>query len=213
MSGIKMGVEKFLLVLVILIACVGTSRSQIGPHRVFVKHIVIDAEQDPRFIWAIANSAVPWGGLTTQNDLDCLKANLGDTGVFSKVALRLHKLDDPDAYELVVSLVFKRTIPTYKIENIEVANLVGVDIDALNREIHAQRMVNTVLSLRTADYAILEDRLRELIRKHTKQDQSVRPIFSLRVDKGDKVQVFVTERPTGPCIISARQPKGTARLP
>lgn len=206
MDGVEMRLKRLLLILFILIGCAGAGFSQIGSHPVFVKHIVIEAEHDPRFIWSIANATVPWEGLTTQSDVDCLKTKLTDTGVFATVAMRLHKLTEPDAFELVISLAFKRATPSYEIEDIQVKKLAGVDVDAVNRDIRDQQIVGTVLSLRTDDYATFEDRLRKLIQKHTEQDQNVSPSFRLEVSKDVKLRLFITEQPAGPCVISAKHP-------
>jgi len=120
------------LIAIILVGFVSSSSSQ-APTSVFVKHIVINAEYDPRFVWSMANSAIPWNGLTSPTDIECLKNELRETRLFSKIETRLNKPTDSETYELVVSLSYKLSSPRYEVGAIDVTNLQGVDVIRLQQ--------------------------------------------------------------------------------
>ena len=177
------------------VCCVASVYSQTPSDPVFIKHIVIDANHTPRFIWSIANSAIPWNGLSTQADVECLKNNLRETGLFSSIETQLNKLTEPEAYEIVVSLQYRLSSLRYEVEAIDVSGLDGVDSRRLQESISKSRLIGSTLSLQTADYAVFEDGLRELIRKYSGHKNQP-PIFRVSVDSNEKLKVTVSSKQT-----------------
>jgi len=172
-----------------------TILGQSNPERFFVKHIVLETDPNPRFVWAIANMIIPWEGDSSNGDVSCLKKELIKTGLFSGIESRLQKLKESDGYDLILTIQYKSPDPVYKLSKIDVFGIEGVDHIKFNDLLASERILGKPLSLKTADYAIFEDKLFDLLKKsigdETKREWSQLPWVQLKLNPNKELEVTV----------------------
>jgi hypothetical protein len=198
----------------IWIVTVAAVYGQTNPESFFVKHIVFDAEYTPRFLWAIANGIIPWQGDTTDDDVACLKRELMKTGLFKRIGARLNKLGESEGYDLILTIEYKSTEPVYKLRKLEVSGVNGVDNAKFSNLIASEHLVETTVSLKTADYALFADRIFELLKKsipdETKREWSKPPWIQIRLNGDRELEVTVLPDFTG-CSDAAKENRRQSR--
>ncbi len=186
-----------LVLIIVALTALGLFReecmSQTKKESVFVKYVVLDTEFDARFIWSIANAAIPWDRKTTVNDIQCATKEFQKTGLFEGVATHLSKIDSEAAFELIISLKFRDKDPVYKVGQINLDKLEGVNIAKLRSAIDKSGLLGSEISLKPPSYAAFEDRLREMVNESAEPDGdrslSVNPVFNLSLS--DRHQLVI----------------------
>jgi hypothetical protein len=190
-----------LLGITVLILFPLNCKSQANMGGIFVKHVVIDAAYDPRFIWSIANSAIPWDKKTTQGDIRCATAELRKTGLFKEVVTSLKKVQDPDALELIFRLTYRDRDLKYRIDRISVEKMEGVNLTKLRLLMKEQKIVGTEISLKTENYNVFEDRLLEIVKQSIEANDErkvfANPLFLLSLNANKRLSIRIAAQYSG----------------
>ncbi|MFN6964752.1 MAG: hypothetical protein ACK4S4_13430 [Pyrinomonadaceae bacterium] len=189
---------KLKVILIALLLCAGQSLvawAQTDSRSFIVRHVVLETDPNPRFIRRIAEMGIPWSQVATRDDVNCIKERLKDTGLFRGISSRLHKLKDSNGYELVLTIEFESANPVYKLKKAEVEDLEGVDNATLTNLLVSEGLMGQPLSLKTADYAVFEERLLELLRKSIADDEQREwrklPWLDLRLDTNKELEIRI----------------------
>jgi hypothetical protein len=189
---------KLKTLLIVFLLCVGettTVRSQADPQRFLVKHVVLEADPNPRFVRRVAEIGIPWSRVTTKNDVDCIKDQLMKTGVFRRIDSRLYQLKESGGYELILTIEYESPNPVYKLGKIDVVGVEGIDYVLFKKLLTSARLIGRPLSLKTADYAVFEDKLFEVLRKsiadETKREWSKLPWIELKLNGSKEIEIIV----------------------
>lgn len=167
---------------------------QIRPESGFVKYIVLETDPNPRFVWSFANSIISLGKMRNEDEISCLKGKLMKTGLFSTIEDRLVKLDEPYAYELVLTINYDFSEPDYKVNKIEIKDLKDVDESKFKKQVGSENLIGKSVSLRL-DYNDFEDKLFELLKKSltdaSKKGEFKLPWVELKVNEHKDLEVIL----------------------
>lgn len=195
---------KFNIFLFVVVTCMGNSAlvwAQSDSKSIVVRHVVLETDPNPRFVRRIAELGIPWGGATAKSDVDCIKQQLKDTGLFRRIESRFHELKESGRFDLVLTIEFELANPVYKLKKVEVVGVKGVDDVTFTNLLISEGLVGEPLSLKTADYSIFEDRLFELLRKsiadEEERDWRKVPWLELKLNSNKELEITVSSEPAG----------------
>jgi hypothetical protein len=117
------------------------------------------------------------------------------TGVFRRIDSRLYQLKESGGYELILTIEYESPNPVYKLGKIDVVGVEGIDYVLFKKLLTSARLIGRPLSLKTADYAVFEDKLFEVLRKsiadETKREWSKLPWIELKLNGSKEIEIIV----------------------
>lgn len=102
---------------------------------VVIDKVFVESVYNSRYILTFSNRLVPLGERINKARINCLTRNLTESKMFLSLETELLPADKSGSYSLVLRPVYRGNPLTYRIRRIEIDKSLGLDEDALRKEL------------------------------------------------------------------------------
>ena len=187
-----------LTIIIVIVLTITVVAQNNQSSRVLVRHIVLEGEYTPRFIWNTANSAIQVGSYVSDKDIACVREELMKTGIFANIHSSLYPLKNSGGYDLTLRFDYISPEPVFPLGIVDVKDIEGVDDSVFQRLLISEHLAGSLISIRNEDYADFQEKLFELLRQsipdESKRDWSIPPLEVLRVDSKGRLNIALRSK-------------------